>query len=58
MNRWLIQFDWQEDEISPTGGIYTFTASKDGLELVQAEHHNMSTAWVDLLGELQAKGEL
>jgi hypothetical protein len=58
MNRWLIQFDWQEDDISPTGGIYTFTVSKDGLELFQVEHHTMSTAWVDTLGELQARGEL
>lgn len=58
MNRWLIQFDWQEDESSPTGGMYYFTVSKDGLELFQTEHHTMSTAWVDTLGELQARGEL
>jgi len=58
MNRWLIQFDWQEDESSPTGGMYTFTVSQDGLEKFQVEHNTMSVAWGDVLGELQAKGEL
>ena len=58
MNRWLIQFDWQEDDNSPTGGVYTFTVSKDGVELFHVDHHTMSTAWVDVLGELQSRGEL
>ena len=58
MNVWVVQFDWQEDESSPTGGMYRFTVSKSGLELFQVEHHTMSTAWVDALGELQTRGEL
>lgn len=58
MNRWLIQFDWQEDESSPTGGMYTFTVSQDGLEMFQVEHHTMDVAWVDTLGELRTRGEL
>ena len=58
MNRWLVQFDWEEDENSLTGGIYTFTISKDGIELFDTNHHNMETAWVDALGELRSRGEL
>lgn len=58
MNRWLIQFDYQEDDLSPTGSKYFFTVSKDGLELFQTEHHTMSVAWGDVLGELEARNEL
>lgn len=58
MNRWLIQFDWQEDSNSPTGGMYTFTVSKNGIELFDVEHHTLETAWIDTLGELQHKGEI
>lgn len=58
MNRWLIEFDYSEEEGSPTGSLYIFTASKNGIILCNTEHHNMSTAWVDLLGELQSRGEL
>ena len=58
MNRWLIQFDWQEDEASPTGGMYYFTPSKDGIELFTTQHHTMETAWIDTLGELRSRGEL
>jgi hypothetical protein len=58
MNRWLVQFDWQEDDNSPTGGKYYFTVSKDGIELFNTEHHTMETAWIDVLGELRSRGEL
>jgi len=58
MNVWLVQFDYSEEENSPTGSLYLFSASKNGVIICNTEHYNMSTAWVDLLGELQAKGEL
>jgi hypothetical protein len=58
MNRWLVQFDWQEDDNSPTGGMYYFTVSKDGLELFQTENHTMERAWLLTLDELRSRGEL
>lgn len=58
MNEWQIKFDWQEDDNSPSGGMYTFTVSRIGLTSFEVTHHNMSTAWVDTLGELQSRGEL
>jgi hypothetical protein len=58
MNQWLVQFDYSEEENSPTGSLYFFTASKNGIVLCNTEHYNMSNAWADLLDELQSKGEL
>lgn len=58
MNQWLVQFDWQEEDGSPTGGLYSFTASKNGIILCNTEHYTMETAWTDLLGELRSRGEL
>jgi hypothetical protein len=58
MNQWLVQFDWQEDNNSPTGGMYYFTVSKDGLELFQTENHTMERAWLLTLDELRSRGEL
>lgn len=56
--RWLIQFDWQEDENSPTGTMYYFTPSKNGVELFTTQHHTMSVAWGDVLAELLHRGEM
>jgi hypothetical protein len=58
MNQWLVQFDYSEEENSPTGSLYLFSASKNGIVLCNTEHYNMSNAWEDLLSELQTKGEL
>ena len=58
MNQWLVQFDYSEEEGSPTGSLYLFSASKQGVIICNTEHYNMSNAWADLLSELQAKGEL
>jgi hypothetical protein len=58
LNTWTIHFDWQEDESSPTGGMYYFTAARQGEDLFTVQHHNLSTAWVDTLGELQARKEV